>query len=235
MEVLAGAQKFEVVHNEGSCSFIFDIRKVYWCSRLQYERDRILNKLKKNEVLCDAFCGVGPLAIRAARSGIKVIANDLNPDCYNYLKINASKNKIPSKMISSFNMDARDFISAVINRSKYHRDENELNLIPKDIKVHHFYMNLPKDALEFLDVFIGLFNNTKNEIYSKDSLPIVHVYGFSNSKDPKEDLYSRISNSFGIDKINEEYIVDFQNVRDVSNNKHMFCISVKIPPEVAYK
>ena len=40
------------------------------------------------------FCGVGPLAIRAAKNGIKVFANDLNPDCYSYLKINIEKNKV---------------------------------------------------------------------------------------------------------------------------------------------
>jgi tRNA (guanine37-N1)-methyltransferase len=58
---------------------------VYWCSRLQPERDRLLDMLKKHETLMDLFCGVGPLAVRAARKGLHVIANDLNPDCYKYL------------------------------------------------------------------------------------------------------------------------------------------------------
>jgi tRNA (guanine37-N1)-methyltransferase len=78
MEVLAGEPNFEVEHKEGSCVFQFDIRRVYWCSRLQAERDRVIKKFKKGEVLCDAFCGVGPLAVKAAKAGFKVIANDLN-------------------------------------------------------------------------------------------------------------------------------------------------------------
>ncbi len=45
----------------------------------------MLAKFKEGETLCDMFCGVGPLAIRAARKGLKVIANDLNPECYLYL------------------------------------------------------------------------------------------------------------------------------------------------------
>jgi tRNA (guanine37-N1)-methyltransferase len=42
--------------------------------------------LKEGEVLCDMFCGIGPLAVKAAvKKKIKVIANDLNPACYEYL------------------------------------------------------------------------------------------------------------------------------------------------------
>jgi tRNA (guanine37-N1)-methyltransferase len=222
MEVLAGDENFEVIHNEGSCSFQFDIRKVYWCSRLQNERDRMLKKLKKDEVLCDAFCGVGPLAIRAAKAGYKVIANDLNPDCFIYLNLNAKRNKISSKVLTSYNMDARDFIRLVISSSK--------DSFPR---INHIYMNLPKDALEFLDVFIGLFTDITT--YTKETLPTVHVYGFSNAKDPKEDLIGRVANAFNIQSLNKEYLTDFHDVRDVSNNKHMFCLSIKIPPEIAYK
>jgi tRNA G37 N-methylase Trm5 len=35
--------------------------------------------MKKGECLADIFCGTGPLAVRAARKGLFVIANDLNP------------------------------------------------------------------------------------------------------------------------------------------------------------
>jgi tRNA (guanine37-N1)-methyltransferase len=42
--------------------------------------------LKEGDVLCDMFCGIGPLAVKAAvKKRIKVIANDLNPACYEYL------------------------------------------------------------------------------------------------------------------------------------------------------
>jgi tRNA (guanine37-N1)-methyltransferase len=38
------------------------------------------------------FCGIGPLAVKAAaKKQIKVIANDLNPDCFKYLKENIVK------------------------------------------------------------------------------------------------------------------------------------------------
>lgn len=212
------------------------MRKVYWCSRLQAERDRVLKLFKKGEVLCDAFCGVGPLAIRAAKVGLTVLANDLNPHSYEYITINQKLNNI--KNITCFNMDAREFIRAVIGRAKLIKDDEENfdGKFPEDVKVDHFYMNLPKDAIEFLDVFVGLFKNTNKEIYSKDSLPTVHIYGFSNAVDPKQELTERIGKAMNISAdLIIPHISVFHNVRDISPKKHVFCISFKIPPEVAYQ
>lgn len=237
MEVLAGKEDFEVSHKEGNINFQFDIRRVYWCSKLSGERDRLLKSFDKKEVLCDAFCGIGPLALRAAKMGMKVLANDLNPECYHYLNHNIRLNKIKEDNIVTFNMDAREFIRASIDQSKYIKDEEQNfdKKFPTDLKIDHIYMNLPKDALEFLDVFKGLFNNTKNEVYNKYSLPTVHVYGFSNARDPKEDLLNRVAQAFDIEKLDEGYLVDLTKIKDVSNKKHMYCVSLKIPPEVAYK
>jgi tRNA G37 N-methylase Trm5 len=38
-------------------------------------------------VLCDMFCGIGPLAVKSAvKKRTKVLANDLNPASVEYLK-----------------------------------------------------------------------------------------------------------------------------------------------------
>lgn len=233
MEVLAGEDNFDVEHREGGCIFRFDIRKVYWCSKLSGERDRLLNVIKKGEVLCDAFCGIGPLAIRAAKAGVKVICNDLNPECFKCLNENIKVNKISKLNIHSFNMDAREFIKECI-RNNIFKQNNDSNSL-ENLKIDHIYMNLPKDALEFLDVFIGLFNGLNNNIYNIENLPIIHVYGFSNDHDPKKDLLKRAANAFKIENIDAKYLVDLVNIRDVSNKKHMYCLSLKIPLEVAFK
>ena len=200
------------------------------------ERDRLLKILKKGETLCDAFCGVGPLSIRAAKQGINVLANDLNPDCYKYLVINSEKNKV-SKNISCFNMDAREFIRICISRSKVikNEDDNFDDKFPEDKRIDHIYMNLPKDALEFLDVFYGLFNGTKKSIYDKDNLPTIHVYCFAKESNATEEILSRARetmkyNNFGVNK--NDYIL--HNIRDISPRKYMFCLSFKLPEEVAY-
>lgn len=234
MELLAGDENFEIMHKEGNINFHFDIRKVYWCSRLSSERDRLLKVIKKGSVLCDAFCGVGPLALRAAKNGVKVYASDLNPDCFTCLNKNMQINKIPKGKLFSFNMDAREFIRMCISQGLCQNEENNNeDLFIKGEKIDHFYMNLPKDAIEFLDVFRGAFKN--NELYTSENLPIVHVYGFSNAVDYKKDLLDRVCKAFEISELDNKYLVDFVIIRDVSTKKHMCSISIKIPPEVAFE
>ena len=246
MEILAGEKNYNVDHKEGNIRFQFDLRKTYWCSRLQNERDRILKLIEKNEVLCDAFCGVGPLALRACKKGAKVYANDLNPDAYQYLNNNIKLNKLNknNNVIKTYNMDAREFIKGLINMSKYNKDEDEDNgdkIFPTDLHINHFYMNLPKDAIEFLDVFIGLFKGCKENVYSKDNLPIIHIYGFAKTdNNPHEILKKRIAKAFKMEydlfkKECEKDIINIQNVRDISNRKVVYCIDMKIPTIVAYQ
>jgi len=65
-------------------------------------------------VLADMFCGIGPLAVRAAvKKKIKVLANDLNPEGFRYLNINIQTNHV-ERLVIPFNMDAREFIRRVI-------------------------------------------------------------------------------------------------------------------------
>ena len=243
MEILSGEENYFVEHKEDSIIFKFDIRKTYWCSRLQNERSRILNLISKNNILLDAFCGVGPLSLRAYKKGIKVFSNDLNPDCYKYLNDNIKYNKINKDLIKTYNMDAREFIKIFIEKSKKiinDDDDNLDNNFPYDIHIDHIYMNLPKDAIEFLNVFIGLFKGCKESVYNKNNLPIVHVYGFAKSCDnPIEELKERISKAFNLDfKIFKEKcesdILNIENVRDISNRKVVYCVDMKIPYIVAY-
>jgi tRNA (guanine37-N1)-methyltransferase len=88
LECIAGDDSsYETVVLEDKVRFKVDISRVYWCSKLGSERNRMIDKiLKEGEVLCDMFCGIGPLALKAAvKKKIKVIANDLNPACFEYL------------------------------------------------------------------------------------------------------------------------------------------------------
>jgi tRNA (guanine37-N1)-methyltransferase len=88
LECIAGdPSSYETTVIEDKVRFKVDVSKVYWCSKLSSERNRLIDKiLKPGDVLCDMFCGIGPLAVKAAvRQKIKVIANDLNPACYDYL------------------------------------------------------------------------------------------------------------------------------------------------------
>lgn len=71
----------------------------------------------KGEVLLDMFCGIGPLTIKAAKKKqMKVLANDLNPECFKYLKENIKLNKV-EKLVLPFNMDAREFVKYIVKQS----------------------------------------------------------------------------------------------------------------------
>ena len=223
LEVIAGENNLETELKEGGCVFRLNFEKVYWNSKLQAERDKLLKHFKSGEVLCDMFCGIGPLSIRAAKKGLYVLANDLNPHCYEYLKINAKLNKV-EKMIECFNMDAREFLKdAILNR------ENKLHF-------DHIYMNLPVDAMEFLDVFTGLFKNAPKDIWNPDNLPLIHVYGFDTGKTPEEvqkNLLHRASLAFG-EELKSEFLTNIHPIKDISSDKKMYCMSFKLPKEIAY-
>lgn len=50
--------------------------------------------------MADVFAGVGPFALPAAKKGCAVLANDLNPESYKYLKINIEKNNVRSHLLA---------------------------------------------------------------------------------------------------------------------------------------
>jgi len=123
------------------------------------------------------FCGIGTLAVKAAvKKGIRVIANDLNPACYEYIQKNIKINKV-DKLVVPFNMDAREFVKYCVNASK---DSSQTKIPEHMLRFDHCYMNLPVDAVEFLDAFIGLFKDANPKVWGDPvKLPMIHVYGFT--------------------------------------------------------
>ena len=77
-------------------------------------------------------------------------------------------------------MDGREFVKMVVDKDD---QSEEKKSIPKEfLRFDHCFMNLPMIAVEFLDVFVGLFNNADPAIWKVDgeiALPTIHVYGFT--------------------------------------------------------
>ena len=105
-------------------------------------------------------------------------------------------------------------------------------------------MNLPVDAVEFLDAFIGIFVNANPDVWWKDSsdpkslmLPMIHVNGFTYEKDKESALEffkERIGKAMNYPKFSRVGEIEcFHNIRDVSSNSHMYCTSFRLPYEVA--
>lgn len=198
LEVIAGKNDFITTVNQSGFTFKMDFSKVYWNSRLQYEHDSVVETFKENALVCDAMCGIGPFAVRAARKGCHVRANDLNPDSYYWLQENCKLNNVADK-VECFNMDAREFIRQQFDNGG----------------CDYIVMNLPGTAVEFLDAVAE--GATKNRVTAR--MPIVIFHSFDNKDgDYISSLRARAEKALGM-KLPH---MDVHNVRDVSPGKFMF-------------
>eukprot|EP01135_Chromosphaera_perkinsii_P004907 Nk52_evm12s304 gene=Nk52_evmTU12s304 len=227
MEVLAGEGGFIADVKENGCRFKLDYSCVYWNSRLLTEHKRLVDSFHKNDLVCDMFAGVGPFAVPAGKKKIRVLANDLNPDSYKYLKINLADNSV-DKHVSAYNMDAREFPKHLM----LGKEKTEILNTLKEKRNVHFIMNLPKTAIEFLDAFSGLFSLSECGVTPNMKLPFVHCYCFLNkvSEDPVVDAIDLIEPVMAHRLKKED--VKIHLVRCVSPKKNMYCVSFRLPWEV---
>lgn len=213
LEVLAGNHSLVTTLSENGLRFQVDLAKVYWNSRLSTERQRLISCFTSDDVLCDVFSGVGPIAISAAKKVKRVYANDLNPYAVDYLERNTVLNKLERK-IKVYNMDGRRFIETIFSSETH--------------SVTQVVMNLPNNAVEFLDAFHGIYRNKSTD--RKLSLPMIHIYGFSKAEDPEFDFHERIRVA-----LEEAAVaVEMRRVRAVAPGKWMLCASFQLPGKVAY-
>ncbi|XP_064490241.1 tRNA (guanine(37)-N1)-methyltransferase-like [Ornithodoros turicata] len=217
MELLAGEAKTEVSVKENGARFEFDFAEVYWNPRLSTEHCRIVSCLGAGDVLYDVFAGVGPFAIPAARRKCTVFANDLNPVSYKWLSHNVALNKV-SKQVSTFNLDGREFIRTVFG-----------SRVPEQLeqgKCIHVVMNLPSNATEFLDAFVGVLER-EPAISSDTRPPIVHCYYFE--KQDKEDKSARALQLVQEAVGKEVATAEMKFVRSVAPNKDMMRVTFELP------
>jgi tRNA (guanine37-N1)-methyltransferase len=222
MEVLAGEDDLMVEVKESKATFRFNFSEVYWNSKLQQEHLRLLKTFDKTEVICDMFCGIGPFAVPAGMRGCAVHANDLNPRSHFYLDENVRLNSV-TKKVTTYNLCAREFLAQMVETG---------------IFFDHTVMNLPADAIEFMDVFRARFDSWKpgGEFGGEKGwkLPTINCYCFSKAEDTKEDVLQRsekvlqctIDRSLATTKVHD--------VRDVAPNKRMMCVTFQLPAEAAF-
>ncbi|XP_050407196.1 tRNA (guanine(37)-N1)-methyltransferase [Patella vulgata] len=226
MELLAGEQDYITTARENGCAFEFDFSKVYWNSRLGSEHKRLVDMINKGDVLYDVFAGVGPFSILAAKKGIEIIANDLNPESFKSLVKNIKLNKISAE-VKTFNMDGREFITTVLK-------DDLIKRLTEDVKNDlHVAMNLPALALEFLDAYKSLLSMSDISGFSIETierrLPFVHCYCFTKSGEPEKDVQERAESILGM-ALPKDHVIRY--VRNVAPNKEMMCLSFKLFPDL---
>eukprot|EP00897_Mesotaenium_endlicherianum_P005882 jgi/Mesen1/5321/ME000265S04474 len=213
LELLAGNPRLITTLHENNLSFKVDFSRVYWNSKLASERLRLISKFSGKDVVCDMFAGVGPIAVAAAKKVKKVHANDLNPCAVTYLAQNVHANNVLSK-VEVYNQDGRDFIRGIL-------------ALDPPVLMTQVVMNLPGDAVEFLDAFLGAFFA---HTWGKRPMPMIHVYGFSKAADPEAELTQRILQALG----RAPCTIDIHRVRLVAPAKWMLCASFQLPAEGAF-
>ncbi|KAL7409482.1 Met-10+ like-protein-domain-containing protein [Mrakia frigida] len=119
---------------------------------------------------------------------------------------------------------------------------------PSPLFVSHYVMNLPGSALEFLDAFRGSYTpllsvqkegGAEGERLTVEEveMPLVHVHCFSKfeGEEAESDVAERASESLGF-PISRASTPDFslKEVRRVAPKKLMFCVTFRLPREVAF-
>ena len=167
-----------------------------------------------------------------------MIANDLNPDSFKWLKVNCDKVKKKGHKVECHNMDARDFIKDRVKDELIKLWKSDLETEKKDKTVNvrdiHITMNLPALAITFLGVFRGLLKDFPDlkEVPSS-LLPKVHVYGFSKAENKAADIQERCEKYLG-DKLDSVHLEEVSFVRNVAPNKDMLRASFLVPKTVMF-
>jgi len=146
--VMAGENRTTTFHKEFGIILFVDVSKAYFNPRLSTERNRIAGLAKSDEIVIDMFAGVGPFTIMLGKRVKRVIAMEINPDAFTYLRKNVELNKL--KNVDAFLGDAKKLSSqfkGVANR---------------------IIMNLPHSAFEFLEQAIVMLNERGGTIHFYD-------------------------------------------------------------------
>lgn len=228
MEIIAGNKDTVTTVKENGCMYQFDFAQVYWNPRLSTEHLQLATLMKAGDILYDVFAGVGPFSILAARKGINVFANDLNPEAFKWLQTNAVINKVAT-VLNAFNIDGRDFLRKVVKNDILRRRSQDLS------GSEHIIMNLPASAIEFLDILPDWF--TEEELKNVCLKPLLlHLYCFVKT-DKKDDPFKLakllVEEKLGF-RLSSDLYFNMHNVRDVSPNKEMIRVTLLLK-EVIFK
>lgn len=84
----------ETTHREFGFAYRLDVARVFFSTRMAYERKRVTDQVEPGEQVLIPFAGVGPFVIPAADRGAQVTAIEQNPDAVRWLNENLCTNHV---------------------------------------------------------------------------------------------------------------------------------------------
>ncbi|MGZ4909883.1 MAG: class I SAM-dependent methyltransferase [Halobacteriota archaeon] len=148
---IAGERRTETEHKEYGSRLLIDVSRVYFSPRLATERRRLFELAQSDETVADMFAGAGPFTVLLAKKVKKVIAFELNPTAFRYLKRNIELNKLDN--VDTCLGDAKDLAP---------RFAGEADRV---------IMNLPHSAFNFLGEALTMLSSRGGSIHYYDVKP----------------------------------------------------------------
>jgi len=228
MQLLAGKNTTKVNLQENGVKLEFDVKDVYWCSRLSGEREHMLTHVfKKGQVIVDPFCGVGAQLLQAAsKLECHIIANDWNPNAVAACRANVALNRLQDSFEQISCLDAFDFLI-------------DVGLSDRPLP-DHVIMNFPLASPQFLSALRWWSVPGKSR-----NAPIFHVYTFA-----RDDDQGRSVEDAAIDLVADNLLplggavekttkrrgelellgckVEARLIRDVAPGKVVVCVSFRV-------
>ena len=200
---VAGKRNYIATYKENGCTFVFDVRKVFFSTRLAYERDRISKLVKSKENVIVMFAGAGPFAIEIAKRQPKanVIAMELNPYGCTAMRSNIKLNKTD-------NVSAERGDVAKLS-SKHPRFANRV------------IMPLPKTAFEYLKDVAKVAANSC----------VMHYYAFGQSDSVFETESKRVVSFFTKAGFSAR-VLNKRVVRPYSSREVEICLDVSLKRDI---
>ena len=168
LRLIAGKNQPKTIHTEYGVQIAIDVTQAYFSPRLGTEHDRVAGMVESGEVVVDLFTGVGPFALlMAKRQKVEVFAIDINPEAIQCLQKSLEMNRLVGTVFPIVG-DARTIVNQKLAG-----------------KADRIIMNLPNDAISFLDTAAKAL---------KVSGGFIHFYGIVSESMPLERLAAEVIN-----------------------------------------
>jgi len=210
LQWIAGENKTETVHREFGCLFKVDLKQVYFSPRLSYERRRIAELAKPDEIVVNLFAGAGCFSVILAKFSkvAKVYSIDINPVAVRYMRENILLNKVVGQVIPTLG-DAKEVV------------EKQLRSVADRV-----LMPLPEKAYEYLEQAL---------IALKPTGGYIHYYTFEHAtknESPVEKAEAKASEK--LEKLKARFDIPFGRiVRTTGPNWYQVVLDIKVASDSA--